>query len=152
MRRVRGYTVVELMMAISVFAVGVTGIAAMQSLAARGNTHAKNLAIATSFARSWQEKLSMDALSWGGPLAWPITNTQWLQQSVALNNQWFLPIGSGAIEAGADALGNPVPAGNADVVFCTHLRLTRMINQPQSGLSREEVRVFWRKTVSCQPY
>lgn len=147
MKARRGYTIVELMMAIAVFAVGLTGIAAMQTLAARGNTHAKNLAIATSVARSWQERLSMDGLRWGGPSRWPISNTDWLNQVTIGNNAWFVPASLGNSSAGADALGNPVAASSPDLVFCTHVRLTQMIRQPESGLIRAEVRVFWLKPV-----
>lgn len=145
--RSRGYTVVELMMAVAVFAVGITGIVAMQTVAAAANTHAKNLAVATSLARSWQDRLSMDATLWGGPQEWTEDNMIWVDQVTANNNAWILPAIQGDFGPAAGPRGEFVDHANdaEDVVFCTHLRLTRLLDEPGSGLIRSEVRVFWPK-------
>ena len=60
----RGYTIVELMMAITVLAIGVSGIIAMQKITVASNLHAKKLAIATQIARAWQDRLAVDASLW----------------------------------------------------------------------------------------
>ena len=44
--RQHGYTAVELLMAISIFGIGVAGIISMQKVTAVSNAHSKNLAIA----------------------------------------------------------------------------------------------------------
>jgi type IV pilus assembly protein PilV len=147
--RSRGYTVVELMMALAIFAIGFTGIAAMQNVTASSNAHAKNIAVATQLARSWQDKLAMDALKWGGLQGWALTNTRWLGQADAQNNVWHVPLNDAAVTFGpaTDARGEFVDfttAGN-NVVFCTHIRLTRLIPTANMGLIRSEVRVFWPK-------
>src|SRR5690606_9322255 len=146
---VRGYTVVELMMALAIFAIGATGVLAMQIIAAQTNSHAKNVAVATQLARSWQDNLSMDALVWGGLQNWPITNTQWIQQVNVQNNVWFTPANDAALTfgPGADARGNFVDFATdpGDVVFCTHIRLTRLLATLNAELIRTEVRVFWPK-------
>ena len=57
----RGYTLVELMMAIAVFAIGVSGIIAMQKVAAAANQHSKALSVATNIAQTWIDALQADA-------------------------------------------------------------------------------------------
>jgi len=42
----RAYTVVELMMALALFAVGVTGVLAMQRVTIESNTHARDVSTA----------------------------------------------------------------------------------------------------------
>ena len=54
--RTRGYTVVELMMALAVFATGVTGIVAMQRATVSSNRLAKNMTIATGVAQAYEHK------------------------------------------------------------------------------------------------
>jgi len=154
--RQRGYTAVELMMAIGIFGIGVTGIIAMQKVTTVSNQHAKNLSIATHIAESWLDMLATDAVMWNHPSPGntvpDIGQTTWLQ-SVKANantvNDWILPAYSTVLGFGPafDALGNPVnPAtAPASIAFCSHLRLS-WLYQPTSsgnGLIRAEVRVFW---------
>lgn len=147
----RGYTVVELMMAVTIFGIGVSGIAAMQIVSASANAHAKDLAVATALARSWQEKLAMDSTLWGGEKNWLRTQTTWIQQETNFSNAWFQP---GMDAAAAPSFGPAAgPLGEfvdhtvnpGNVVFCTHIRLTPIDNVPGSQLMRTEVRVFWPK-------
>jgi prepilin-type N-terminal cleavage/methylation domain-containing protein len=156
LRHQRGYTAVELMMAIGIFGIGVTGIIAMQKMTVVSNQHAKNLGIATHIAESWLDMLATDAVMWNHPSpqnAIPdIGQTTWLQ-SVKLNantaNDWILPTYSTVLAFGPafDALGNPVDAAAApnSVAFCSHLRLSWLYQPTVSGngLIRAEVRVFW---------
>lgn len=149
----RGYTLVELMMALAIFSIGVTGIVAMQSITAATNGFAKNMSVATALARSWQERLAMDGTLWGGPGNWPITQTIWLQQIGTQNNNWILPANDATTTFGprADAKGQFVTL-DSDAVFCTHIRLTQLIDpatRPGSGLIRAEVRVFWPKNTEA---
>ncbi len=84
LQRQRGYTAVELMMAIGIFGVGVTGIIAMQKVTSVSNQHAKNLSIATHIAESWLDMLATDAVTWNHPspgnTAPDISQTTWLQK------------------------------------------------------------------------
>lgn len=149
-RRARGYTVVELMMALVIFAIGVTGVVAMQKVTSNANGHAKNLAIATHIAQSWQERLAVDATQWGQNGTAVITNTTWVN-GVNSSEEWVLPAQNTTLDFGPgfDALGSFVDitttAGAARAVFCTHLRLTHLLTTEGSRLVRSEVRVFWPK-------
>jgi prepilin-type N-terminal cleavage/methylation domain-containing protein len=156
----RGYTAVELMMAISVFGIGVAGIISMEKVTTVANQHAKNVAIATHIAQSWLDTLSTDAVMWNHPRAGDATgfsdltnDTTWLQfvasKADTSANWFFPPYTTIPITFGPafDALGNPInPVTNAaNVAFCSHLRLS-WLYQPDSGgngLIRAEVRVFW---------
>jgi len=158
-----GYTVIELMMAISLFAVGVSAIIALQKVTVTSNQHAKNLAIATRITQSWQEMLAADAVMWNHPSANNTVSdlaadTTWLKQ-VDTATGWFQPAWNANLEFGPafDALGNPVllPTDAARANFCTHIRLTRLYpdNTPVlgNGLIRAEVRVFWRRPGVSNP-
>jgi prepilin-type N-terminal cleavage/methylation domain-containing protein len=160
----RGYTIVELMMALTVLAIGVSGVIAMQKITVTSNQHAKNLATATHIAQAWQERLAADAAQWNHPSPTrnvdDITDTRWLQQVVGTEGVWFRPGYDSALDFGAgfDALGNVVAETDiAQAVYCTHLRLTRLYaSTAGNGLIRAEIRVFWTRdgmggTVDGQP-
>ncbi|MET0793680.1 MAG: type II secretion system protein [Polyangiaceae bacterium] len=157
-RATRGYTAVELLMAISIFGIGVAGIISMEKVTVASNAHAKNLAIATHIAESWLDMLATDASTWNAPglpgSTGLIGNTVWLNKVTANANatsSWILPAYSGTLRFGPafDALGDPIdPAGTTPTAFCSHLRLS-WLYQPTdpggNGLIRAEVRVFWLK-------
>ena len=148
-QRRRGYTVIELMMALTVFAIGVTGIAAMQKVTVAANSHAQALAIATQIAESWQEQLAADSTLWG-PVAANTDGTRWLGSGV-----WTRPGDpregtADGVDFGAafDALGNVTTDAN-EIFYCAHFRLTPMQAGSAlqgNGLVRTEVRVFWPRS------
>ena len=162
MSRQRGYTIVELLMALTVLAIGVSGVIAMQKITITSNQHAKNLAMATHIAQAWQERLAADAAQWNHPSPTlnmdDITETRWLQQVVGNAGVWFRPSYDQNLDFGAgfDALGNVVSDANIEqAVYCTHLRLTWLYAPAAgNGLIRAEIRVFWARdagTVNAQP-
>lgn len=148
-----GYTIVELMMAIGVFAIGVSGIIAMQKITLASNSHAKNLATATHISQAWMDQLVADAAQWNFPgprnqsAASDLGDTQWLKE-VENGSEWFRPVwvATRQFGPGFDALGNPVNSDD-QAVFCSHLRLTWLNRDNQgvvgNGLIRAEVRTFW---------
>jgi prepilin-type N-terminal cleavage/methylation domain-containing protein len=151
----RGYTVVELMMALAVLGIGVSGIIAMQKVTLTANQHAKNLAIATHIAVAWQEQLAADAVSWNHPSERNTNadigfDTTWLRSVVTNEGAWIQPPYSATRVFGPafDALGDPLelPGDLPRARFCTHLRLSWLYPQATgNGLVRAEVRVFWRR-------
>lgn len=70
MSRQSGYTLVEVMMALTILAIGAAGLFSLQSVAIQGNTEAANLSAASNIARGWIDHIKTDALSWNsaGPL------------------------------------------------------------------------------------
>lgn len=147
-----GYTMVELLMAITVFAIGVAGIIAMQKVTIASNQHAKNLAIATRIAQGWQEALTADAVGWNHPspnkaVADLGSDTVWLNKVIGSNKLWFRPAYDNGRNLGAafDALGTPLTDNQTGTArFCAHLRLSWLYQDLSgNGLLRAEVRVFW---------
>lgn len=146
-RRTRGYTVIELMMALAVFTTGIAGVIAMQRATVAANRLAKNITVASGIADAWLGQLSTDAAQWRTDL----TGTIWLQTvNVAnMNGAWQLPAWNAARDFGPgfDPLGAP---GSANRDFCAHVRLTWFYPDgtglggiPGNGMIRTEVRVFW---------
>jgi prepilin-type N-terminal cleavage/methylation domain-containing protein len=162
--RQRGYTAVELMMAISVFGIGVAGIISMEKVTSVSNQHAKNLAIATHIAESWLDMLQADAATWNHPSPGDnsnsLPNTAWLNGVVTnvADTSWFLPQWSTTLGFGPafDALGNPInpTSGLAGAVFCSNLRLHYLYPAAPNagnGMIRAEVRVFWLRDGQGSP-
>jgi len=142
-----GYTLVELMMAIAVFAIGVSGIIAMQKVAAAANEHSKALSVATNIAQAWVDVLKADSSLYSQTNG--LTNAQLLGQINANNSAWFRPTWNATKTIGAafDALGKPIDETTNDPAtaqFCVHLRLTQLYpTSPGMNVMRTEVRVFW---------
>lgn len=154
-RLARGYTFVELMMAIAVMVIGLGGVIAMQQVTVSSNTNAKNVAMATHLAQAWLDELTAESGQWNSQD--DFGDTVWLRTvgaDAGQPAQWMLPAYDAARSFGPafDALGNPLPQGRwaADAQYCTHLRLTwlnpqQRANTRGTGLIRAEVRVFWRR-------
>jgi prepilin-type N-terminal cleavage/methylation domain-containing protein len=138
----RGYTLVELMMAITVFAIGVMGIAAMQKITLGSNLHAKKLATATHIAQSWQERLAADGSLWlaEAPNA---SRTQWLDNPTG---NWMRAPSDAEFGPSFGPLGEYV-SNPGEAYFCVNIRLSSMSSAgtalPGNGLVRSEVLVFW---------
>jgi hypothetical protein len=143
-RSARGYTAVELLMSMSVLAVGVIGVFSMEKVTVASNVHAKNLAIATHIAQSWLGMLEAESTIWNDT-AGSIDNTTWLKTAPP-NPAWFRPDYSTASSFGPDfdELGNPVPK---DGSYCVDLRISRFNGASEeaqgSAMRRVEVRVYW---------
>lgn len=144
--RSRGYTVVELMAALAIFATGVTGVIAMQRATAGANHLARSVALATGIADAWLGELAADATLWQSSVG----TTTWLATlaNPGVNGSWQRPAWSATRNMGAefDPVGAPV-ASEGD--FCVHTRLTWLYLDGNgggirgNGAIRTEVRVFW---------
>lgn len=141
-RRLRaGYTMVELMMSLALFTVGVLGVISLQKVTIVSNAHAKNLAIAQRIAQTWSSQLEMDSSAWR-------TTFEASGVLTAPTDTWTRPdYKTGRVGAAFDALGNPLTDVNAaGARFCVHTRLTWLYNNPSianNGVIRAEIRVFW---------
>jgi type IV pilus assembly protein PilV len=147
-RSQRGYTVVEVMMALAVLAVGGAGVLAMQRATLLGNVRSRNLATANAVAATWAERLRADAATWTDADGLPnVTATNWLSvvgtdfpNVLPDEGQWIRP--DPVVELGispmANVQGHDTLVG-ADAAFCTHVRLTQLM----PTTIRAEIRVFW---------
>jgi prepilin-type N-terminal cleavage/methylation domain-containing protein len=144
-RSAAGYTLVELMMALALFTVGVLGIISLQRLMVASTAHAKNTSIAERIAESWAAQLQLDSTSWVSNTG----TTDWLSN---VDGGWVRPAyvaGSKNFGAAFDALGNPLSdaTGLGRARYCAHVRLTTLYSSTApvtgNGMMRAEVRVFW---------
>lgn len=160
-----GYSLIEVMMALAILAVGTTGVIALQKVSLVGNTNARMGDAARQVAGTWVERLKSDALTWNDPMGTSdLTDTRWLNVSTLYNPlnppnaaswvrapeivNWSSPV--------ADVHGSDVFDPNSqDGVFCTHLQLSRAVQKQYSlgGLMhpiaiRAIVRVVWRRDLA----
>jgi prepilin-type N-terminal cleavage/methylation domain-containing protein len=165
--RRRGYTAVEVMMALTILLIASSGVIAMQRGAVQGNVDARRIDTANAIARTWTERLRADATLWTLPNAanptpeWGnINSTRFLGPSSTKT----IPIGNGATlgefvlapEDGStpplfspafDVLGRDVKSDVKELVlFCAHIRLTWLVTWE---LLRAEVRVIWPRNVGA---
>ena len=161
-RRVRGFTLVELLTSVSVFAIGATGIIALQKATIAGNAFGAEITTANQIAQSWLDVLSMDAEQWSTQELLGSGDTDWLKTAAPADEealgQWQAPAEVAEWKMGPafDGLGQPLLGGGADTRFCVQVRV-RWLCKPGgvncggdenlgNGLLRTEVRVFWPRS------
>jgi len=147
-----GYTMVEVMMALAILAVGATGVVAMQKATLIGNTRARDLATASRVASAWIDRLKIDSLGWrktssGGTT---VSSTRWLKaigedypQIGGNENVWTRPAIDTTLgySPGSDVRGHDITDATKlkDAAFCTNIRLVQLL----PNMVRADVRVFW---------
>jgi prepilin-type N-terminal cleavage/methylation domain-containing protein len=145
---VRGYTVLEVMVALAVLTIGGAGIVAMQKGTLFGNNSARNLATANAIAATWAERLRTDGLQWTAVAGNnTIGDTRWLNavgadfpSIIGNEGKWLRPSEDAASDVWYQANVQGLDTGTAaDAVFCTNIRLVQLL----PTMIRAEIRVFW---------
>ena len=151
----RGYTVIEVMIAIALLGIASSGIIALQKVTAIGNLRAKSLSTADQIARTWIERLHGDATAWNYPspsapgVVSNINQTVWLANANTNANAWFRPAENPRGTAAFDVLGNDIPDANAaNAAYCANVRLAWLY---PNTLIRADVRVFWLREGGAGP-
>lgn len=171
----KGFTLIEVMVALAVMTVGVMGTLALQRQVVVSNRHARRVDIATQIAENWLERLRIDSTQWpkilngnvaaanGRPTGVAVlNNTEWLRSIVGNVNTW-MPIrirvatapgnGSGPnISNAFNFQGQDVQVGAAPHSYCASFRLTwtrftGVGNDSPQGM-RADVRVWWPRELS----
>lgn len=159
----RGYTMIEVMVALTIVLVGSAGVITMQRATIQGNVDARRMDLANAIARAWVERLRADSMLWtlpaarnpadnfaNAPLLQKVANVAdatWFRPDQRLNDAPFW-------SPGMNVLGADVPQSdlgddfNRYVMFCTNVRLTWLI---QGSLMRADVRVYWPRGVTAGP-
>lgn len=158
----RGYTFIEVMMALGLLGVGAAGIVAMQKAAILGNAGARAVSTGTAIANRWAERLRADAMLWNTttPLS-DVNETFFLKDAFATPTPangpmtWTLPVAvPNAMSPEADPLGADILGGDTSpVAFCTHISYRLMHTPPPSALNplpvpmmvSAVIRVSWRR-------
>lgn len=161
-----GYTAVEVLMAMTVMAIGAAAVISMQRATIQGDLDARETDLANSIARTWVERLHKDAMQWTLPSSVNMTGNNFANAVLLANNvngTWFLPKAymGGTPETwspGFDILGRDVPStgptGLAAAFFCANVRLTWLVPPAlptEPGLIRADVRVLWPRGLYNSP-
>lgn len=166
MRRQFGYTTIEVVMALAILAIGAAGAISFQKIALLGNLEARAQDGARVVSATWTSRLEADSLVWTdeaglvniGATHWLTASVEKAPFSLPSASEWILApeaTGFGAPTAGIH--GEDIYALDAAerVFFCTHLRLSRVIdeqamgaNPPRKVAVLAHIRVVWRKDLS----
>jgi prepilin-type N-terminal cleavage/methylation domain-containing protein len=166
MRRIesaeRGYTAVEVMMAMTVMAIGAAAVISMHKTAVTGNLDARKTDVANAIARSWVERLERDAMSWTTPSSVNPTANDFGNALLLANHMtgtWYLPtdeMGKTTPETMSpafDILGRDL-TDLTTAQYCVNVRLTWLVQQAlpaEPGLIRADVRVLWPRGITTTP-
>jgi prepilin-type N-terminal cleavage/methylation domain-containing protein len=166
-RHGRGYTAVEVLLSMTVLAIGAAGVLSMQRAAIQANADARKLDTANAIAHTWLDRLLTDGTAWTLPssvapaLGSNLGNTQWLQFHdtgaffLPAIPATYAPTGFGGSEGESpafDIFGRDLAAANAaTAVFCVQVKIDTLLYDqltPQNPLVLSAtVEVFWAKSL-----
>lgn len=172
-RNRRGYTAVEVVIAMTLFAIGGAGIIAMERAAVRGSQDARALDVASGISREWLERIRRDALLWGvldpsaanAPILIGNAKLTWLRApevvaGVAAPSPWRVPPPAPNIPGARptfDTLGREVNVGSPDQKYCVQYRIEAVQYEPggvtlaEATTLRVDVRVLWSRGMQQGP-
>jgi prepilin-type N-terminal cleavage/methylation domain-containing protein len=158
----RGFTAIEVLIAMTVMVIGATAVMSMQKTSIQGNFDARRADVASSIARTWVERMRRAMMRWTQPT--PAGGVSNLPKVPLINAHtgggWFRPsddmipnlAAPGAVEAMSyafDILGRDLATADAvapNVEFCAEARLTP-IGVALENLYRLDVRVIWPRGI-----
>jgi hypothetical protein len=153
---------VEVMMAMTVMAIGAAAVISMHKTAVTANLDARKTDVANGIARMWVERLERDAMSWTAPSAANPTGNNFSNAALIaghVTGTWYLPqdeiVSSPTpiMSPALDILGRDLGTMD-DAQFCVHVRLTWLVPQAlpaEPGLIRADVRVLWPRAITSVP-
>ncbi|MEM9073755.1 MAG: prepilin-type N-terminal cleavage/methylation domain-containing protein [Myxococcota bacterium] len=143
-KRTAGFTLIEVMMGMSVMVVGALGIMAMQQAAMTGNMNARQVTTATQSTELWLERVRRDSLAWNtADAATGLGSTFYLRNAPLPGGPsvWFTPAGGLPGESSAfDYFGMEVPLAQGR--YCTQMQLTWI---DPGRLMRVDLRTWWHR-------
>lgn len=174
-RRPRGYTAVEVLSAMTLFAIGAAGVIGMQRVTIKGGTDARRFDVAANLASQWAHRLHRDSMQWTLPsVANPTTSnldkTAWLGKILEKPGEWISPPQTTVpgLSASFDVFGRDVVdhraeedgGGSDETIFCVQHRLSWLasplstdtegdVHIGPGGLIHAEVRVVWARLDSA---
>lgn len=89
-RRARGYTAVEVLMGLTLTAIGASAVISMQRSAIQANLDARKMDIANAISREWMERLRRDATLWTAPNPNGVSTTNYNNARLLVT---YLPVG-----------------------------------------------------------
>ncbi len=144
-KRERGFTLVEVMIAIGIMTVGSLGILSMHHAVTRANREAREMNTAIAITETWLERAERDALLWTaqGFNTVELQGTDYLKElaGVATQSAWFKPLPADQTrESWAFDYFGIDTTDDDETKFCVNMRLTWL---RQGSSARVDVRTFW---------
>lgn len=158
----RGFTVIEILIAMTLMMIGAAAVITMQKTAIQANLDARKTDVANSIARMWVERLRRDAMQWtyvpgngnaatiNNTTAAFITPTAWAFPGAEFSNQ-SAPIMSYAFDILGRDLDRNTDIGTTN--FCVNVQIVQL-TQPAAGTApilRADVRVLWPRGITGAP-
>jgi type IV pilus assembly protein PilV len=160
----RGYTVVEILLAMTLLSIGAAGVISMQKASMQGNLDARRMDVATAIGRMWMDRIRKDAMAWTLPSPASALPTNYSKAKLLsyAGLGWsrpdvYLPATSpqASISPGFDILGRDVPskAGLDDTnnppLFCVHVNESWLVGDGTTvdSLLRVDIRVVWKRGI-----
>jgi type II secretory pathway pseudopilin PulG len=149
--RARGYTAVEVLLALTVMLISTAGVMSMQKASIQGNLDARKLDVANSIARTWLDRLETDTETWNAQTN-NLTFTTWLStHDTGIFGTPVVFSGPSAFQSPAfDILGRDVAEADPTVAFCTHIKVDTMASNVAGVpvMLRATVLVYWPKELT----
>jgi prepilin-type N-terminal cleavage/methylation domain-containing protein len=153
--RTRGFTAIEVLIAMTIMAIGAGAVMSMQKASIQGNLDARKADVANSIARMWVERLRRDAMQWtlvAGNGNATIINNQAAKLLALAPDQWAFPdsymnvnTASPVMSYAFDILGRDLAQSEiGQTVFCVNVKLTPVT----PTLVRANVRVLWPRGIT----
>lgn len=150
---------IEVLIGMSVLAVGASGVIALQKITVLGVTEGRNLAAGSAVAARHIEAIRAEGAMWNSGT--DIGEAPLVDALVTASPNWIKPPALLNVSLGASnvngATSETLGAGDGDAAYCTHMRA--VVVEAQAGqpvLLRIDVRTFWAKsgmnvTTECGP-
>lgn len=160
-RSSRGYTAVEVLSAMTLLAIGASGVIGMQRVTLQGSEDARRFDIGGNIVNEWLSRLQRDSAQWDKPNAGDLTTnnlaaTQFLSQIGPCGNNWCNPPPSpfpapNTVSGSFDIFGRDLQLPATTATYCAQYRLQWIApigagpSFNPAALMRAEVRVFWSR-------
>ena len=144
--RPRGYTAVEVLLAMTVMIITTAGVMSMQKTAIQGNLDARKMDAANAIAQTWLDRLATDATAWNSKTP-TLGSTQWLS---ALGPAFSVPAVANGLSPAFDIMGRDlITGGDPTTVFCATVKLDPLAVDATANpmILRATVLVFWPKAL-----
>src|SRR5580700_4018709 len=124
----RAYTIVEVLLSMTVFAIGASAVMSMQKATLQGNLDARKTDMANSIARMWIERIRRDAMQWTQASAAPANakllgyiDTGWVRPDAYAGNTPPVSPGFDILGRDISTAGLTPSGGAAPPVFCVNI-------------------------------
>ena len=132
----RGFTVIEVMIALFVMTVGIIGLYSLQIVAISGNVVAQEFTQATQLAERWIETLRKDSVSW--------TNQANRPSQLSSSDQWQDALGPNLLNRDMLSEAKYSASVAIDPRYCIKYRVQGVPSgDPNPRVLRADVRVLW---------